>query len=298
MYDSKGNPVKKGYRIPKAKWGSGETGGLTPAISAFVASLTWLANRTIFYSMVAKYLKSDTFVYPIRQAYQQHYISKTCNYGFDYTGRIVDHFSRILSKDLIEIHNGGLSSATAIDLPIFSAWLAKETGNVKDIIKAAFEIRNDKNITQAREQIREVRRLFDESDIGQANKAVSKIIGEIDKISESIRVKFSITTRQGTPITRLIHVYNTYAALNGLPKLPAYNFKIKLPEIFHNIGRETGFSSMYRDISSDLSTVWSLGEARDILGRNVIIDDTKASYNPKAESPRFRHAHSEWKSPM
>lgn len=146
LFDSQGNRITQGYRIPKAKWGKGETAGITPAISAFVAALTWLANRTIFYSLTSKYLKADSFLYPIRQAYQQHYMSKTCQFGFDFTENIISYFSRSLSQDLIQIHNGGLASATAIDLPIFSAWLAKETGDSTSIIDAAIQIREEEHI--------------------------------------------------------------------------------------------------------------------------------------------------------
>ena len=298
LYDSRGNRITQGYHIPKAKWGNGETGGVTPAISAFVASLSWLANRTIFYSLTSKYLKADSFLYPIRQAYQQHYMNKTCKIGFDFTENLINHFSSSLSQDLVQIHNGGLASATAIDLPIFSAWLAKKTGNSSSIINAAIQIRDDKHIKEAKEQIREVRRLFDESDISTANKAVKKIITDIKKTSDAIRVKYSVETRQGTPITRIVQVYNTYAAVNALPKIPSYNFTIKLPEFLHNLRRETGFSAVYRDISTDLTTIWSLGEAKDILGGNVIIDDRKSAYNPKSESPIYKYAHSQWKSPM
>ncbi len=298
LYDSRGNRITQGYHIPKAKWGNGETGGVTPAISAFVASLSWLANRTIFYSLTSKYLKADSFLYPIRQAYQQHYMNKTCKIGFDFTENLINHFSSSLSQDLVQIHNGGLASATAIDLPIFSAWLAKKTGNSSSIINAAIQIRDDKHIKEAREQIREVRRLFDESNISTANKAVKKIITDIKKTSDAIRVQYSVETRQGTPITRIVQVYNTYAAVNALPKIPSYNFTIKLPEFLHNLRRETGFSAVYRDISTDLTTIWSLGEAKDILGGNVIIDDRKSAYNPKSESPIYKYAHSQWKSPM
>ncbi len=78
LVDRYGNPINNNdYKVPGARWGDGSTGGATGAIPAFVAALVWLANRAIFYSLTAKYLQADTFLYPIRQAYQQHYISQT-----------------------------------------------------------------------------------------------------------------------------------------------------------------------------------------------------------------------------
>lgn len=299
LVDRYGNPIGKGYKVPGAKWGDGESSGeASGAIKAFVASLVWLANRSIFYSLTAKYLQADTFLYPIRQAYQQSYISQTCNYGFDYAKHIVEHFSTLLSSDLVDVHSGGLTASTSTSFPVFSAWLAKETGDPAHIVQAAYNIRNNSEFVEAREKMREVRRLFDEHDIADANKAVSAIIQDIGKASNDIRIKYGLQTRQGVPVTKLVHVYNTYAALNSLPKVPGYNFKVKVPEFFYNLRQPRGFRSVYRNLTHDLSTVWSLGEARDILGSRVAEDKSARAYSPKQEEPRYRNAHSPFKSPM
>lgn len=299
LVDRFGNPISRGYKVPGAKWGDGEsTGEASGAIKAFVASLVWLANRSIFYSLTAKYLQADTFLYPIRQAYQQSYISQTCQYGFDYAKHIVEHFSTSLSTDLIDVHNGGLTTSTSTELPVFSAWLAKQTGDPAQIVQAAYNIRNNPEFVEAREKMREVRRLFDEQDIADANRAVWGIIQDIGKASNDIRIKYGLQTRQGVPVTKLVHVYNTYAALNSLPRVPGYNFKVKIPEFFYNLRQPRGFRAVYRNLTHDLSTVWSLGEARDILGSRVAEDKMARTYSPKQEEPRYRNAHSPYKSPM
>lgn len=299
LVDRFGNPISKGYKVPGAKWGDGTSSGeASGAIKAFVASLVWLANRSIFYSLTAKYLQADTFLYPIRQAYQQSYISQTCHYGFDYAKHIVEHFSTSLSTDLIDVHKAGLTTSTSTELPVFSAWLAKQTGDPAQIVQAAYNIRNNPEFVESREKMREVRRLFDEQDIADANRAVASIIQDIGKASNDIRIKYGLQTRQGVPVTKLVHVYNTYAALNSLPKVPGYNFKVKIPEFFYNLKQPRGFRAVYRNLTQDLSTVWSLGEARDILGSRVAEDKEARSYSPKQEEPRYRNAHSPFKSPM
>jgi hypothetical protein len=299
LVDRFGKRIREGYKVPGAKWGDGaSTGEASGAIKAFVASLVWLANRSIFYTLTAKYLQADTFLYPIRQVYQQNYISKTCNYGLDYSRNIVDKLASSMSQDLIDVHSGGLSAATATALPVVSAWLARETGDPSRIIKSAYEIREEREFVEARERLREVRRLFDEEDIASANKSVVKIVEEIQKASNDIRIKYGIQTRQGMPTTKMVQVYNTYAAVNQLPQVPDIGVKIKLPEFIYNLKEPRGFRAVYRNLSEDLSTVWALGEARDILGSRVIEDNTVASYNPKQEQPKFRRVHSSWKSPM
>ncbi len=298
LIDRFGNRITNGYKVPGARWGDGSTGGTTGAIHAFVAALVWLSNRSIFYSLAAKYLQADTFLYPIRQAYQQHYIAKICGYGLDYPKHIVEHFSTSIGGDLIEIQNAGRPTSTAIDLPIFSAWLAKETGNASEIINAAMQIREEPEFVEARDQLRSIRNSFDSDDIAQANKDASKIISDINKASIAMRDKYGINTRKGKPVTRLIQVYNAYAAINNLPAVPEFDVKIKVPDFIRDLKRPSGFNSIYRNISNDLSSVWSLGEARDILGASVKKDERAVAYNPKSEAPEYRNSHSPFKSPM
>ncbi|NIG14189.1 hypothetical protein [Pantoea sp. Cy-640] len=297
--DRFGKRISEGYKVPGAKWGDGTSAGdVADAIKAFVASLVWLANRSVFYSLTAKHLQADTFLYPLRQAYQQTYLSQNCLYGFDYAKHIVEKFSTSLSHDLIDIHSGGKAVATATSLPLFSAWLAKETGDPSCIAQAAYNIRNNNEFVRAREKMREIKRLFDENELPQANKSVGVLLTEISKESDHIRTKYGLKTRQGVPVTKLVHVYNTVAALNSLPKLPAFNFKVKVPEFLYDIKKPRGFRALYRNLTNDLSTVWALGEARDILGSKVVIDDHARVYSPKYERPRFKNTHFQYKSPM
>lgn len=299
LVDRFGSPIREGYKVPGARWGDGTSAGVaSDAIKAFVASLVWLANRSIFYSLAAKHLQADTFLYPIRQTYQQAYLSESCQYGFDYAKHIVEHFSTSISNDLVNIHSGGKAIATATSLPIFSAWLAKETGDPSRIVEAAYSIRGNAEFVETREKMREIRHLFDENEIACANKHLSKLISEVSKASNSMRVKYGIETRQGVPVTKIVQVYNTVAALQSLPKLPAFNFKVKIPEFFYNLKKPRGFRAVYRNLTHDLSTVWSLGEARDILGSKVSLDEEARSYNPKRELPQYKNSHSQFKSPM
>ncbi len=299
LVDQYGNLIDKNYVVPNAKWGGGiSTGEASNSIKAFVASLVWLSNRSIYYSLASKYLHADSFLYPIRQSYQQIYISETCNYGFDYPKRLVQKFSSKLSDDLFDIHHSGLALASGFNYPVFSAWIAREVGNPKDIIKTTLEIKNNKEFIETRQQLSEIKKILDESGIADANKAVLKIVKDIQKSSENIRSKYGLDTRQGIPTTKLVQVYNTVSALTGLPELPDYNFKIQLPEFLRDLKSTKGFNTVFRNLSDDLSTIWALGEARDILGSAVVTEKLAHVYNPKQENPKFRNYHSEFKSPM
>ena len=298
LYDSKGNRITKGYTIKKAKLGGGETGGLTGALSSFVASLSWIAFKSIYYALAASYLKADNFLYPVRQAFQLHYMQKSHVYSADFTSSIISRMNQTFSKDLVKIISSDRNLAYSMELPIFSAWLVLETRNVKDVIDYAFEIRDEKIIQDARGQLREIRNLYDSENFPTVSKKISKILKDVEKICSELLEQYGIESAQGMQSTRLMQVYNTFAAVKGLPTLPEYKFGVKLPTFLKDIIQPKGFGSLYRSIGKELTNFWSLGEARTLLGESVVLDETKASYNPKTELPEYMHAYSWWKCPM
>ncbi len=298
LVDRFGKPITEGYMVPDAKWGSGESGPPSPAIQAFVASLVWIANRAMYYTLLAAHLKADVFLYPIRQAYQQYYLAQSFNYDANFPKRVVSQLSSTLARDVAEVHNGGLLSTGAIDLPVFSAWLANACGDPLAALHALEDIRLQKEFVEAREQVSELREIYNDGSLADANKKISKISACITKISSGMRQKYSIKTQQGIPLTRLVMVYNAFAILKGLPPLPKIDASIKVPQFLREIKREVGFAAVYRNLMNDLATFGTLGQVRDILGRRVEIDANAFAYSPKPEDPRYRHAHSPFKSPM
>jgi hypothetical protein len=197
-----------------------------------------------------------------------------------------------------EIVNGGALTAGAVDLPIFSAWLVNQKRDTLAAIEELETIRNHQDFIDAREQLAELRSIFEDNDLSDANKKSAKIAGKLEKVSSKMRQKYSIETNQGVPLTRAVAIYNGVASLAGLPKLPKIDAKIKIPAFLTDLRRETGFCSIYRNAVNDLTTFSRLGNIRDVLGRRVVIDPKAHAYNAKAEAPRYRDRHSPFKSPM
>ena len=298
LVDRYGKPIDKGYTVPDAQWGGGESGPPSGAIQAFAASLVWVANRAMYYTLAAAHLKADTFLYPIRQAYQQHYLAQSFNYDASFPKRLVSQFSATLSRDVAEIHNGGTLAISAIDLPVFSAWLANSCGDPVAALHALENIRLQKEFVEAREQVSELRETYNDGSISDANKKISKMTASIGKISAAMRGKYSIKTQQGIPLTRLVTVYNAFAPLKGLPPLPEIGLAVKVPQFLRDMKREVGFSAVYRNVMNDLATFGALGQVRDVLSRRVELEENAVAYTPRAEDPKYRHAHSPFKSPM
>ena len=298
LVDQYGSPITAGYKVPKARWGDGTTGEPSGSIAAFVASLVWIANRAIFYTLAAAHLKADSFLYPIRQAYQQHYIAQRFQYHADFAQRLVKKVSATLGHDIAEVHLAGSPSLASCDVPVFSAWLAQQCGDPLAALHALEDIRLQGPFVEARAQLNELHEAFHDGTLAQGNRRIEKLSSAVQRVSASMREKYSVKTRQGIPLTRIVTVYNAVAGMAGLPPLPKIDFKVPLPQFLRDMRREVGFCAVYRNTMNDLAVVASLGELHDAMSRRLQIDPHAVAYAPKAESPRYKRSHSPYKSPM
>ncbi|MBN3003574.1 hypothetical protein JW897_07460 [Chromobacterium alkanivorans] len=271
-------------------------GGTTRALDMFIASLNWISYKSIYYSLAAKHFKADTFLHPIRHAYQIHWMRKTGAYGHDFTAKLVESLSKNLSTSISEVIDNGRTAAISIELPIFSAWLTAQTGNVSQIIQSARDLRDTHDFQEIRELLRKIRISYDESGIARANKSIEKWKKEIDKAAKNLKRQYGINTDQGIQGSFLIKVYNSIAAVKSLPQFPEFNFKIPLPE-FIQANNSSCFSNLYKNITGELTAVERLGSLRDMMASKFRIDST-CYLAPKTESPRFRNYASDWKLPM
>ena len=271
-------------------------GGTTRALDMFVASLNWIAYKSIYYSLAAKYLKADTFIHPLRHAYQINWMRKTGAYGHDFTSKLISALSESASTSISEIVDNGRSAAVSLEVPIFSAWLTAQSGDVRSVIPSALEVRKNQDIQEVRGLLREIRIAYDQAGFARANASVEKWKKQLTNAEKELKRIYGIDTGQGIPSSFLIKTYNTYAALSGLPPFPDFDFKVPLPEFMRN-NKTNGFSNLYKDIAAELISVERLGGIRDMLATQFVIDDTDY-VPPKTEAPEFRRYSSDWKLPM
>ena len=271
-------------------------GGITRPLEMFITSLNWLAYKSIYYSMAAKHLRADSFIHPIRHAYQIHWMKKTGAFGHDYTSRLIGNLSKKISSTTSQILEHGRSSSISMDLPIFSAWITLESGNIGNVINTALELKKLDHFTIARETIREIKISYDESGIATANTKTTKLINDLDKITGDLKRKFGVPSEQGIQGSFLIKSINSLTALAGIPPLPDKEFSLSTPE-FMKSQRTKAFSTIFKDITNELTSVERLGGVRDLMVSSFNIDDTYYS-PPKVEEPRYRRSSSSWKIPM
>ncbi len=271
-------------------------GGTTRSLDMFVASLNWIAYKSIYYSLAGKYFKADTFLHPIRHAYQIHWMRKTAAYGHDFTSKLIAALSNGVSTSVSEILDNGRGVAVSLEVPIFSAWLSAQSGDVGSVISSALELRKQQDIQEIRGILREIRIAYDEQGIAKANKSVEKWKKQLTKAESELKRSYGIDTGQGISSSFFIKAYNTYAAVKGLPQFPEFEFKVPLPDFIRQ-NKSNGFSNLYKDIATELISVERLGGIRDLMAKRFVIDDTYY-LPPKTEAPEFRRYSSDWKLAM
>jgi len=271
-------------------------GGTTKALDMFIASLNWLAFKSIYYSLAANYFKADSFLHPIRHAYQIHWMKKTGAFGHDFTSKLINSLSNQLSTGIAEIIDTGRTAAISFEIPVFSAWLAAQSGDVKNVISAALEIKHEQTVQDVRGHLREIRIAFDEEGLSKANKSVKKWEKNLKGAVKDLKIKYGLDAGQGIQGSFLIKVFNSIAALKGMPQFPEFNFKIPLPE-FITTNNSNSFSTIFKDVASELVSTERLGGYRDLLSSAFVIDE-EHYVPPKTEAPEFRHVSSDWKKPM
>jgi hypothetical protein len=298
LVDSRGRSIGKGYTIDGAKWGRTDTGGLTPGLEAFIAALNWLVRRTLFYSFVGRHLHADTFLHPIRSGFQIHYMQKTGAFGYDFTHALLQSFAERSENVLTSIISGPREFAVKMNLPLFLGWFVNEAGSVEKILPSVLSVRDATEFRDARHQIMQIRDAIDDEDITRANKEATKIGDKLDKTLEAIRKKFGLkSSGTGLSLSPVIKVFNSLAAFTGWPKLPEIKTRVPIPDFLQKALTQKGLVQVYRNIVSDLPAIWRLGDTRKRLAASVRMSEERV-FAARVEDPKFRRAHSRWKSPM
>ncbi|WP_312255820.1 hypothetical protein [Stutzerimonas nitrititolerans] len=271
-------------------------GGVTRPLEMFIASLNWLAFKSIYYSIAAKHLRADSFIHPIRHAYQLHWMKKTGAFGHDFSAKVLSSLSQKISTSISEVVDHGRAATVSMDIPIFSAWLAQESGGIQNSIGAALEIKKSDHFTVARETLREIKIAYDESGLAKGNAKITKLLSELDKISGDLKRTYGVPSPQGIQGSFLIKTINSLTSPFGIPAIPEKEFALSTPD-FMKSNQSKAFSTIFKDIANELTSIERLGGHRDLLASQFQIDDEYYTA-PKTENPKFRTASSGWKLPM
>lgn len=298
LFDHRGNQITFNKDNGKITSSAGED-GLSPQFQALVASLNWISQRTSFYVLAADYLYADLFIQPLRQSFLQNIIKRTYpsyNLGVfnDFRNSINNQTEDTLKNVLSTSNNFGLS----FDIPLFSAYFAKQTGDSKKIIEAAYNERDKKPFVEARNKLRELNLMLDNDKRSKFLREINLLSTDLNKSFKSIESKYGLGEGQGIGFSQLKFLFSFIPLVKDVKLPKEMDFRIKELEFMKHVVPKKGFNAVYRNVIEDLFEFDNIGKYKDILLGNVKYDKQANAYDIKTEDPKYTRASSYWKKPM
>ncbi len=266
----------------------------------FIANLSWLAFRTIFYTIIANQVGGNLILNPIRDAFQINYLN-SIDRSFSAT------YSSIIRKmdsdadDMIrQIHSVTDPIVLKYRLPMFSIYLRNKARSIQDMIILALHIKEEGRFVNARKKMDEIELLYKNEKPGKALREANKLLLEMTKTLNEIGEKYYIKTSQGIPLSPIIQTYNVAAGLsaNTFPQMPNLNISSKLLGQVKKSVPKSGFNAVYKSVVHDLAEIGKIGSYYEELIKEVSYDDRVGYYSAKVELTKYKDLDCGWKKPM
>lgn len=180
-----------GRPIPKIR----EEGNIKHAVSsqlaAFAAGLNWLAMRTCFYSYLSNHYDAHSVLHPIRSAFQLSIGGKLGLSPSTYEP-ILKRFSDETSSVVKEIKQVTDPDIGEMQLPLLSAWLVDKVGSPSKAVAAAFELRNENPVRQARQRLSDLEAAANMSDEARFVREANRLVAEVKKAGDVLRELYAV----------------------------------------------------------------------------------------------------------
>lgn len=296
ILDSRGNVIDEKYKLIDTDGGEFQpkTGG---AVSSFFSGLIWLAYRTIFYSVLAKEMKTDLVLHPIRHSF--HAVC-TKNYFLDDCS-IYEPLLRTLESNSVKALAVLRSNTNIAQLettyPIFLAWLANQT-SPEHFIEKAYEMRSEQHFVDLRKRLMDIDSYAFKSDQKKFLQESNKLVRDVKSALENLQSKYFVQTRQGIPFSNIVQPLNMVGQFAGSPTIPSLPISFPMPDWLQRVRDSISYKPVYRRVVEDLATVAKLGSLHDRIVSLVQVDNSKPSYSLKTEGIEFLGKKAHWKIPM
>lgn len=271
---------------------------LTKQTRAFFAGLSWLAAKSIYYTLLARSLGCDLFLHPIRHAFQANFLRKMDVLDGSIYTTLINAMNSQAREAVQKITTLGQPIITSQPMPLFVAWLAKVVRKPEKFLEAAYELRAKEPFQRCRQQLIEIEDLIADEDTESGTKKMMKLLKGVSKEMNQILGSYGVSTPQGIPIAPAITVWNVSTKITHLPAAPKLDIKIPYPPILKKLVPPRGFNALYRSIVSDLSQIGKLGELYEIISARVVLDEFADAHGLKTEQRKFLGKSAHWKQPM
>lgn len=285
LLDSNGRPIPRTSGI--LHQGKHEIGR---DVNAFAAGLNWLSLRSIFYSLVAEYLKATAITHPIRNDFLGRYmVDKLSSPPPNQRAAVLGYF-KAAALDVVDRSNEVLGgTAFKLHSPLVSAWAASVAGGPRKAREHVLSLRDSAEALALRARMREIEALHRAEDTSAARRQAASLFRDFTTSIQSFFRKYG--SRSEDPMGSSAEIVSLSGSFKVLPLLD--KVKSMLPARAKSV-------ALLRNITLDLLRSPTLGSVADVLRSDAIFgsDHYESVYRPKFEQPRFRHTHSSWKKPM
>lgn len=268
--------------------------GVSKQLLGFISSLNWLAHRTTFYATFASNYSADAVLHPIRSAFLVSMADRLGVRNGNFSP-VVDLMAQRANEVVLDVRSNVDPAIRSMELPIFSAWIAKKTKDPLAIIEVAHQLRDSDLFVKARAQMLDLEEALRSADRATYVKRVNQISLELDKTADLLRRQYAVASAAQISTAPLITAFNWITQSAWIPEV---DIKLPLPKRLDGITHRRGFQGVLKSVTHDLVAIERLGEVFEILTSQVRRAPEARAQNVKVEEQRFHGRTSHWKQPM
>lgn len=300
IVDASGNEISSEGCGVIDKDGNGQIAYVSRQTNLFLANLSWLAYRTIFYTLFTNTIGGTLILHPIRNAFQISYLNKISGIFNNVYCNIISSMNKRAEERLKSIYQHTEPFLAKYVLPIFSVAIISKAKTPTEAINMALHMKYEGDFEFARMRLMEIEELYAEGVNIKAIQEANKLLLEIEKMMYQLGEKYYVHTRQGISLSPIIQAYNIGSAISSsiISPIPNFTPQIKTLGRLKDLTPQRGFNAVYKSIINDLATIGRLGNYYEMLTTEVVYHERADYYTSKTEEEKYRYSKSYWKIPM
>jgi len=295
LYDSDGQIINNCYTV-KDKDGKEYPTQLSSQTDAFFKALNYMAFRTNLYLLIARELKADLILSPVRSVLHWCCFHRFCFGNKNFIPQMTSVVHRNNLNNII-MRKSNRSAVQQMDhinytrdmyypaifvqeIPLFSLWIAEHMGGGSGLIRAAYELREEKEFAAARHHLSEISEMVD-ADNADVFEAMDFIMTKLNRQLSKITKKYGINTGRRSPVASCALISSMSSTHVRLPGVEEFSFRLKPEKPPVDFIRRDRFGVVFRSVREDMIRIGDLGEYFDVV-------TSKINYKPEAILQDFK----------
>ena len=222
LYDSEGQIVNNCYTV-EDKDGKECPTRLSRQTDVFFKSINYMSFRTSLYSLIARELKADLILSPLRSLLYWYCFNRFCNGNKSPIPQMTSVVHRNNLNNII-LRKSKRSAAPQMDhvnfardiyypaiyvqeIPLFSVWIASYMGAGQGLIRAAYELREEKEFVTARHHLNQISEMVEAEETDDFE-AMDFLMTKLNRQLSKITKKYKITTEKISPVASCALISN------------------------------------------------------------------------------------------